>query len=67
MTGAGLSVSTLLTVTLGLRWPPDTPPLTREPRNMPIPHLDRDIVTGVGVVGVSIIYIHIPLFSVKPP
>ena len=53
-------MSTLLTVTLGLRWPPDTPPLTREPRNMPIPHLDRDIVTGVGVIGVSIIYIQIP-------
>ena len=46
MTGARLSVKTLLTVTLGLRWPPDTPPLTREPRNMPIPHLDRDMVTG---------------------
>ena len=54
MTGTGLSVKTLLTVTLGLRWPPDTPPLTREPRNMPIPHLDRDMDTGEWDIGVFI-------------
>ena len=65
MTGTGLTVKTLLTVTLGLRWPPDTPPLTREPRNMPIPHLDRDMVTGEWDIGVSIILFIFP--SSKAP
>ena len=60
MTGTGLSVKTLLTVTLGLRWPPDTPPLTREPRNMPIPHLDRDMGTGEWDIGVFILYTIFP-------
>ena len=60
MTGTGLSVSTLLTVTLGLRWPPDTPPLMREPRNMPIPHLDRDMDTEERFIGVFIFIFRFP-------
>ena len=51
-------------MTLGLRWPPDTPPLTREPRNMPIAHLDRDTATGEWFIGV---FIFIFPSGVKPP
>ena len=40
----------MATVTAGLRWPPDTPPLTRIPSTTPIPHLARDVLDITGVI-----------------